>query len=127
MSSRHLSLGRRGEELARRFLKKKGYKILETNYRGRLGEIDLIAQDGDCLVFVEVKTRSSMAFGHPLESINPRKQHQLTKAAGEYLSGCGGEVRFCRFDAVSVLLSGEDEPRFELIKNAFEIDGGLYL
>jgi len=127
MSKKHLTLGRRGEELARRFLKKKGYKILETNYRGRLGEIDLVAQDGDSLVFVEVKTRSSMAFGHPLESINPRKQHQLTKAAGEYLAGCGEEGRFCRFDAVSVLFSGDEEPQLELIKNAFEIDGGLYL
>jgi putative endonuclease len=122
MNKKHLSLGRRGEELARRFLKKWGYKILEANYRGLLGEIDLVARDGECLVFVEVKTRSTVAYGHPLESINPRKQRQLSKVAGEYLAAHGGAEQFCRFDAVSVLLAG-DEPRIEVVKNAFEMDG----
>ncbi|MFO7606445.1 MAG: YraN family protein [Desulfurivibrionaceae bacterium] len=123
MTEKHLTLGRRGEELACRFLKKGGYKILEKNYRGHLGEIDLVAREGGCLVFVEVKTRSTTAFGHPLESINPRKQHQLSKVAAEYLAAHGGAEQFCRFDAVSILLvSGE--PLIELVKNAFEINGG---
>ena len=124
MNKKHISLGRRGEELACKFLKKAGYKILELNYRGRLGEIDLVAEDGDCLVFVEVKTRSSLACGHPLESIDSRKQHQLIKVAREYLAEQGAEERVCRFDAVSVLQANEQEPQIELIKNAFELDGG---
>ena len=124
MSNKHLSLGRRGEELAGKFLKKAGYKILESNYRGRLGEIDLVAEDGDCLVFVEVKSRGSLACGHPLESIDSRKQRQLIKAAREYLAEHGAEERVCRFDAVSVLYGGEQEPMIELIKDAFDLDRG---
>ena len=124
MSNKHLSLGRRGEELAGKFLKKAGYKILESNYRGRLGEIDLVAEDGDCLVFVEVKTRGSLACGHPLESIDSRKQRQLIKAAREYLAEHGAEERVCRFDAVSVLFGDEQQPMIELIKDAFGLDRG---
>lgn len=124
MSKKRLSLGRRGEELAAKYLQKSGYKILELNYRGRLGEIDLVAEDGDCLIFVEVKTRSSLAFGHPFESINSRKQRQMIRVAREYLAEHGAEERVCRFDAVSVLHSGEQAPQLELIKNAFELDGG---
>ncbi|MEN8135239.1 MAG: YraN family protein [Thermodesulfobacteriota bacterium] len=123
MSKKRLSLGRRGEELAGEYLKKAGYKILELNYRGRLGEIDLVAEDGDCLVFVEVKTRAGLAFGHPLESINSRKQYQLIRAAREYLAEHGAEERICRFDAVSVLQKDGQAPQLELIKNAFELDG----
>lgn len=123
MGSAHLSLGVQGEKIARQFLQKAGYRILEVNWRGRLGEIDLIAEDGDCLVFIEVKTRRSTACGHPLESIDCRKQRQLIKAAREYLGVHGYEERFCRFDAVAVL-QGDGRPQLELIKNAFELDGG---
>lgn len=126
MSKKRLSLGRYGEELACEFLKKAGYKILELNYRGRLGEIDLIAEDGNYLVFIEVKTRGSLAFGHPLESIDTRKQRQLIRVACEYLAQCDGEDRICRFDAVSILQSGEQAPKLELIKNAFELNEGNY-
>lgn len=122
MDNNHLSLGARGEKIARQFLQKAGYRVLEVNWRGRLGEIDLVAEDGDCLVFVEVKTRSSEVCGHPFESIGSRKQRQLIKAAREYLAARGQEERICRFDAVSVL-PGADKPRLELIKNAFELDG----
>ena len=121
MSEKRLSLGRRGEELACKYLKKVGYKILELNYRGNLGEIDLVAEDGDCLVFIEVKTRSSLALGHPLESIDSRKQRQVIRVAREYLAKCSAEERICRFDAVAVVLSGEQPPQIELIKNAFEL------
>lgn len=122
MSEERLSLGRLGEEMACKYLKKAGYKILELNYRGHLGEIDLVAEDGEYLVFVEVKTRSGLAYGHPFESINSRKQHQLIRAAREYLAKHGAEERFCRFDAVSVLQRDGQEPRVELLKNAFELD-----
>jgi putative endonuclease len=123
MNKKHLFLGRSGEELACRFLKKKGYKILEKNYRGRLGEIDVVAREGGCLVFVEVKTRSTTSHGHPLESIDSRKQRQLAKAAGEYLADCGDEEQLCRFDAVSVIVGEDSNPDVELVRNAFEIEG----
>ena len=123
MANVHHALGAEGEKIARQFLQNAGYLILEVNWRGRLGEIDLIAEDGDSLVFVEVKTRTSTNCGHPFESIGSRKQKQLVKAAREYLAEHGLEERFCRFDAVSVL-AGDEKPQLELIKNAFELDGG---
>jgi putative endonuclease len=123
MSSERISLGQKGEQLAAGLLKEEGYRILEYNFRGRLGEVDLIAEDGDCLVFVEVKTRRNLACGHPLESIDLRKQRQLIKVAREYLAQKGEEDRFCRFDAVSVLQSCGDRPRLELVKNAFDLSG----
>ena len=123
MSNERISLGQKGEQLAAGLLKKEGYRILEYNYRGRLGEVDLIAEDGDCLVFVEVKTRRNLVCGHPLESIDLRKQRQLIKVAREYLAKKGGEERFCRFDAVSVLQGNGEQPRLELVKNAFDLSG----
>ena len=126
MSKDRISLGQQGEQLAAGLLKKEGYRILESNYRGRLGEIDLIAEDGGCLVFVEVKTRRNLACGHPLESIDRRKQHQLIKVAREYLAQKGEEERYCRFDAVSVLQGDEGQPRLELVKNAFEVAGDVF-
>jgi len=126
MTNERISLGQKGEKLAASLLKKEGYRILEYNYRGRLGEIDLIAEDGDCLVFVEVKTRCNIAFGHPLESIDRRKQRQLIKVAREYLAEKGEEERFCRFDAVSVLHCGGQQPRMELVQDAFELAGDAF-
>jgi len=123
MSNGRISLGQKGEKLAAGLLKKEGYRILEYNYRGRLGEVDMIAEDGDCLVFVEVKTRRSLVCGHPLESIDLRKQRQLIKVAREYLAQKGDEERFCRFDAVSVLQGNGEQPRLELVKNAFDLSG----
>jgi len=123
MNKDHLALGRQGEKLARKFLKKAGFRMVEANYRGRLGEIDLVAEDEKCLVFIEVKTRSSLSCGHPLEGIGPRKQHQLIKTAMEYLAEHGCEERICRFDAVSVLFEEGQEPRIELVRNAFELSG----
>lgn len=124
MVENHISLGQLGEKLAGEFLKKSGYKIRESNYRGRLGEIDLVAEDGGCLVFVEVKTRGSLACGHPFESIDSRKQRQLIRVAREYLAVHGEEERLCRFDAVSVIAAGKGPPLIELVKNAFELDRG---
>ena len=71
-------LGARGEELAVRYLKNRGYRILERNYRIKLGEIDIIARDRNTLVFVEVKARSSNRFGHPKSAITPQKQRKIS-------------------------------------------------
>ena len=93
-------LGKKGEEIAIRFLKKKGYRILERNYVCKMGEMDIIAREKDTLAFIEVKTRTSTAFGPPQLAVNSRKQMQLSKVAlillkGEETRRCEGKVR-CR-------------------------------
>ena len=113
--------GRRGEELAVKYLSSQGYVIIARNYRASCGEVDIIAKEAGVLVFIEVKTRTSFDFGHPAESVNYRKRQQISKAALVYigqqrLSGCPA-----RFDVVSVLLPKGSEPRIELIRNAFDL------
>ena len=114
--------GNIGEELAVRYLKQQGYAIVERNYRRRIGEIDVIARDGDSLVFVEVKTRRSSRQGSPLEAVDIRKQQQVSRVALVYMSEkrCGDVM--VRFDVVGVHIEGKSA-RFELIKNAFEYCG----
>lgn len=85
MSRARLALGRWGEEQAAAFLQRRGYQILERNARTPYGEIDLLARQGDLLVFVEVKTRSSASYGFPEESVTPAKQAHLLAAAQAYL------------------------------------------
>ena len=116
----HIRLGRRGEEFAERHLASQGYRILERRYRTRAGEIDFIAEDGATLVFVEVKTRSSLAFGRPSEAVGSRKRARIAAAASLYLAFRGGPERSCRFDVVEVLESGGGAPRVRLIRDAFE-------
>jgi len=120
MTQKRQTLGRKGEELARRFLEKNGFVVLEQNYRTRSGEIDLIVWDGETLVFVEVKTRSSRQYGHPFEAVTARKRAQLTKVAQEYLSRNSLYDQPARFDVVSVLANGK--PVIELVRNAFEVN-----
>jgi len=112
-------LGRKGEELAIRFLKKKGYRILERNYVCKLGEIDIVAREKDTLAFVEVKTRTSTLFGPPELSVTPFKQMQISKAALVYLKEKNLEEVKARFDVVSILLRPEGE-EIELIRDAFD-------
>ncbi|HSH14230.1 MAG TPA: YraN family protein [Desulfurivibrionaceae bacterium] len=120
MSSGHLELGARGEAMAEQYLKRTGYRILARNYRCRYGEIDLIAEEGGNLVFIEVKTRSGAGFGHPLEAVDQRKRGQLTRTARRYLEENSAGERFCRFDVVAISLAGE--PQLELVRNAFELE-----
>ncbi len=113
-------LGKRGEEIAIRFLKKKGYRIVERNYSCKMGEMDIIAKEKDTLVFIEVKTRTSTAFGPPQFAVNSSKQIQLSKVALHFLKEKGiGEIK-ARFDVVAILLSPHGE-EIELIKNAFDL------
>ncbi len=112
--------GRLGERLARWRLTLAGYRIVRTNYRTRHGEIDIIARDGDCLVFVEVKTKSSGNYGPPEEAVDERKRKKIAETALMYLAEHGGEGdTACRFDVVTVELSGV-LPHVRVIKNAFE-------
>lgn len=109
-------LGNRGEELAVKYLKKRGFKILERNFRTPLGEIDIIAEDRQILVFVEVKTRSDDSFGHPFEAVDNRKRERMKRIALLYLKDSGME-RPVRFDVVSVEL--RDGERINHIVEAF--------
>ncbi len=116
----HVGLGRRGEETAGRHLISLGYRILERRYRTRAGEIDFIAREGETLVFVEVKARSSLACGRPSEAVDGRKRGRLARAASLYLARRGGPEVPCRFDVVEVLQEPGAAPRVRLIRNAFE-------
>ena len=112
--------GTRGESLAVKALKKKGYKILEKNYRSKLGEIDVIARDGGVLAFVEVKARRTDRFGDPKLAVTPQKQRKISMVALEYLKKTGQIEKEARFDVVAIrLLPGQ--PDIEIIKNAFEL------
>src|SRR4030065_2341868 len=113
-------LGKKGEEVALRFVKKNGYKIIEKNYVCKLGEMDIIAEEKDRLVFVEVKTRTSMVFGPPQLAVTPFKQRQLSKVALHFLKEKKLEDIKARFDVVAILLPPEKE-KIELIRNAFDL------
>ncbi len=110
-----MNRGGPAEQLAAAFLERRGLKILARNYRCRFGEIDLIAQSGPTLVFIEVRARKSDEFGGAAESITAAKRRRLIAAARHYLAA-RREWRACRFDVV--LLNG-DKPEPEWIANAF--------
>lgn len=115
--SSHLNSGKKGEELALKYLQKKGYRIIERNFRCSYGEIDLIARDGKTVVFVEVKARSSGQLSPPYLAVNKNKRKKIQKTAEYYLNqNRAGQVD-CRFDIVSVVLG--EPPDIEIIKGAF--------
>lgn len=114
-------LGDRGERAAARYLRRQGFKILARQHSSRLGEIDLIALDGDCVVFVEVKTRRSDAAGHPVEAVTPDKQRQLTRLALAWLKQHNLLEHRARFDIVAILWpEGARHPEIQHYRNAFE-------
>jgi len=113
--------GRRGEDLAAQYLTRQGYRILTQNFRVACGEVDIIAQDRDSLVFVEVKTRTGQGFGSPAEAVTYRKRQQISKTALVYLSQQGLLNQPARFDVVAILLRNNAEPHIELIRNAFDL------
>lgn len=120
MSTQKL-LGRLGEDCAAKFLAAKGYKIVARNFRIRSAEIDIIAQIGNVLVFVEVKARSSVRHGLPVEAVNLRKQRKIIEAAGVFLQDENFCDCACRFDVVEVYLRGELVEAINHIENAFEV------
>ncbi len=124
MRKQHLATGKTGEELAAALLKDKGYKILARNYKTKLGEIDIIASDRDTFCFVEVKTRHSDRFGLPQEAVPAFQQRQISTAALTYLKENNLLDKKARFDVISVIYS-QDNPRLDLIKNAFELDSSF--
>jgi putative endonuclease len=115
-----INTGKKGEDIAVRYLKDMGYRIIERNYRCLLGEIDIIAKDGSTIVFIEVKCRRSEKFGAPQLSVGKNKQKKLSKISLYYLKNKRLHYQNARFDgvAVKILLSGT---YIELIQNAFEL------
>jgi putative endonuclease len=113
-------VGQKGEKIALRFLKKSGYRIIERNYVCKMGEMDIVAKEKDTVVFVEVKTRTSIAFGPPQLAVNPTKQMQLSKVALYFLKERELEEVKARFDVVAILLGPRGE-KIELIRDAFDL------
>ncbi|TYO96079.1 putative endonuclease [Geothermobacter ehrlichii] len=112
------TLGSWGERMAAAYLRQKGLRILCTNYRTPVGEIDLVARNRRHLVFVEVKTRRGTGYGSPQEAVGSRKQRQIIRAAQWYINDRGASGLQPRFDVVAVLRFG-DGARIEHIENAF--------
>ena len=121
MSKDNLNLGALAEDRAEKFLKASGYKILQRNYKTKLGEIDIIAKDKDTFCFVEVKCRLTDRFGTGFEAVTGKKQQQIAKAALSFLKEKKLLDKSARFDTVSLDSSGKEE-KITLIKNAFELD-----
>ncbi|GAX91427.1 YraN family protein [Effusibacillus lacus] len=120
MKDRRVERGKWGEALARKHLESLGWQIVAMNWRCRSGEIDIVAQDGSCLVFVEVRTRSSTRFGFPAESVDWRKQRKVRQVASVFLASNRVCTSRTRFDMISIQMyeNGQD-PVLEHIQNAF--------
>lgn len=115
------NIAKLGEKFAAEHLKTQGYQILAHNYRFQRGEIDLVARDGERIVFVEVKTRRSLKFGLPQAAVTLQKQRQISKIALAYLQAQNLLDAPCRFDVIAIYLSPQCELlRLEQIENAFE-------
>ena len=114
------AFGKSGEAEAARFLRRRGYRIVDRNVRLWRGEIDLVAYDGEVLVFVEVKARRGTRYGGALWAVDARKRHRLTRLASEYLVKRKLGDRPCRFDLVLIQGSPRGSGTIELIQNAFE-------
>jgi len=120
VSKDRIKLGNKGEELALKVLRKMGYKPLVSNFRCSLGEIDLVAKDGETLVFIEIKTRRHRSLGYAKEAVHRRKQRQISRAALVYMKQNRCENIRARFDVVAVNLTSHG-PDIEVIKDAFEL------
>ena len=121
MTIERLRLGNSGEEIAGKFLEKSGYRIIARNYRCKLGEIDIIARDGETLVFIEVKTRTDSAFGSPAAAVTVRKQRQIGKAAQWYLAEHGLHEAPARFDVIAIVRGKGGRHQVEHLPDAFEL------
>lgn len=116
-------MGKRGEELAARYLKRARYKVLYRNYRGpHGGEVDIVCRDKSCdtLVFIEVKTRRSLEFGSPAEAVTRSKQKLIARGALAWMDLLGHPEILYRFDIVEVVMT-DHGPEFNLIKDAFKL------
>jgi len=120
MPNRKQNFGQQGEDLAVRHLRKRGYKIIERNFRTRNGEIDIIARHRDCIAFIEVKTRRTRRYGTPKLAVTAAKQRKISMVALAYLKKYHSLETRARFDVVTVQAS-ENGPSIDIIPNAFEL------
>jgi putative endonuclease len=123
LTRERLELGERGETLAFEKITRLGYTHIIRNYRCRLGEVDLVAKDGDVLVFIEIKTRKGRSLGFAKEAVNARKRKQISKVALNYMKTNNCCDVSARFDVVAVAI-GSGLPQIEVIKNAFDLAYG---
>jgi putative endonuclease len=114
-------LGRRGEEAAAAYLERIGFEVLDTNWRTRAGEVDIVARDGATLVLVEVKTRRSFAAGTPEESVSPTKQKRLGRLAAAYVQKLDTDPGAVRFDVVTIYVLGDDRALLRHHRAAFAV------
>jgi len=112
--------GKKGEDIACSYLKSRGYRIVERNYKCPLGEIDIVARDGDAIVFVEVKSRKSEEFGDPQLAVGQKKQKKVSRISLTYLKDKNLYPCNARFDVVAIKML-PDGSAIELIQNAFEL------
>jgi len=117
MTTQKQTIGKFGEQLALDYLQKNGYRIITTNWRCKWGEIDIIADDGHEMVFVEVKTRRANATESAFENITPAKMEKVIHSA--YVYADQNQVLLWRIDAIGILLSAKSSPQIEHVKNAF--------
>jgi putative endonuclease len=120
VTKERLDLGRQGEALALKKIKGFGYQCIATNYRCSLGEVDLIAKDGDTFVFIEIKTRKGRSLGYAKEAVHQKKRRQLSKVALAYLKNNGLLGSKARFDVVAIQMK-EGGAEIEWVKNAFDL------
>jgi putative endonuclease len=120
LSKERISLGKQGEDLAVAYLKRHGVDIIKRNYRQKSGEIDIIARDQECLVFVEVKTRKNLRFGQPFEAVTPRKQAQISWVALDYITRNKLSNQPVRFDVISIVMTQDGRHEIEHLTNCFE-------
>jgi putative endonuclease len=120
MPSKDQQFGKESESTAVKHLKKQGYKIIEQNYRTKLGEIDIIAKEKNTIVFVEVKSRKSDSYGNPKYALTPKKMRKISMVALYFLKITNQSGAKARFDVVSIT-SREKNPEIEIIKNAFDL------
>ena len=113
-------LARAGEKLAARYLQGLGYQILARNLLLGGGEVDLVAQNGQCIVFVEVKTRKSLLFGRPQEAVTLKQRRQLSKLAHRFINQRRLETRPVRFDIIAILWPPGEQPQIEHLIDAFD-------
>jgi putative endonuclease len=120
VTKERIALGKFGEELALRRIKHLGYTKIVRNFRCPLGEVDIIARDGDTLVFIEIKTRRGRPINYAKEAVNAKKKRQISKVALAYMKSTNCSDVRARFDVVAISL-GSGKPEIEVIKNAFEL------
>ena len=120
-------VGQLGEKLGAKYLKSLGFKILMRNFRAQGGgEVDVVCRDGNRLVFVEVKTRTSLKFGRPIEAVNQDKEYLITRGAMEWLARLDRPSVYYRFDVLEVMLHHDEPPQFNLVRHAFETPEPFY-